>query len=153
MGILLPLTMGAYLLLSLAVGAGAPQLRSGWAIAVLADAAFLAAWYWVLLRLVGRRERYVQTASAIFSLQTLLAAPGIVELWLSQWRLTDATARSSSAVAMLDLALMLAVTGWTLIATSYIVRAALERTVVLCWILAFAQMVAEGMLLSSTYSG
>ena len=143
--------MGAYVLLSLAIGICAPQLRAGWTIAVLADAAFLTAWYWVLLRLVGRRERYVQTASAIFALQTMLAAPGVVELCLSQWRVTDPTARSSSLVAGLDLALMLAVTGWTLIATSCIVRAALERSVMRSWILAFAQMVAEGILLSATY--
>ncbi len=118
---------------------------------MLADAAFLAAWYWVLLRIAGRRERYVQTASAIFALQTVLAAPGIVELCLSQWRVTDPTARSSSVVAGLDLVLMLAITGWTLIATSYIVRAALERSVMMSWTLAFAQMVAEAILLSATY--
>jgi hypothetical protein len=143
--------MGAYVLLSLAIGTCAPQLRAGWTIAVLADTAFLAAWYWALLRLVGRPARYVQTASAIFALQIVLAAPGIVELSLSQWRLTDPTARSSSLVAGLDVVLMLTITGWTLIATSYIVRAALERTVMLSWILAFAQMVAEGILLSATY--
>ena len=130
-----------------------PQLHRGWAIAVLADTAFLAAWYWLLLTIAGRRERYVQTASAIFGLQTVLAIPSIAELWLSQWRATNKLTQSSLPLEALDFALMILVLSWTLLATSHIVRAALERSPALCWILAFAQMLTESILLSAMYPG
>jgi hypothetical protein len=151
-GILLPITMGAYVLLSLAVGAILPHLHRGWVMAVLADTVFLAGWYWILLLAVRRRERYVQTASAVFGLQCVLAAPGLAELWLGQWRNSHAR-QSSVALTMLDLALILVLTVWTLQATSHIVQASIERSRAICWILTLAQVLAESMLLSGLYTG
>src|ERR1700744_5785153 len=83
-GILLPLTIGAYVLISVALGEALPALRAGWAAQVLADTAFVALWYWALLALARRRERYLQTAAALFGLQCVLAAPSIVSAWLVQ---------------------------------------------------------------------
>jgi hypothetical protein len=143
-GILLPLSIAAYVLLSLAVGAFVPQLHGGWVIAVFLDTAFLAGWYWLLLAMAGRRERYLQTASAVFGLQTLLAAPSIAELWFSQQHPADRVP---------DLVLMLLLTIWTLTATSHIVQAALQRSRTMCWILALMQVLTESMLLSGLYPG
>src|SRR5579872_739417 len=83
-GILLPLTIASYVVVSVAAGALVPQLRAGWTLQVLADTGFLALWYWVLLAFARRRERYVQTAAALFALQTVLAAPNILSGWLLQ---------------------------------------------------------------------
>ena len=51
---------------------------------VAADALFMAAWYWLLLVSAHRRERYLQTATALFGLQTVLAAPSMAMIWLMQ---------------------------------------------------------------------
>jgi len=152
-GILLPLTMSAYVVLSLAIGEAVPSLRAGWLEEVLADTAFLALWYWVLLGLAQRRERYQQTACALFGLQTVLAAPSIGSLWLTQWLSADKSLQSSAFDVVIVVALSSALLVWTLLATSHIVRAALERSMALCLILAFAQMLAEGILLESFNPG
>ena len=136
-GILLPLTIGVYVLISIALGELMPQLRSGWAPQVLADAGFLALWYWLLLQLARRRERYAQTAAALFGLQTVLAAPSIVFAWLLQRFANDAlwlTLAYSGALAVLV---------WTLVAIGHVLRSALERSLGLCLMLAFLQMLVE----------
>src|SRR5580704_3476863 len=55
-GILLPLTIGAYVLVSAVVGALLPGLHPGWLLQVAGDALFVAAWYWLLLVIARRRE-------------------------------------------------------------------------------------------------
>jgi hypothetical protein len=151
--ILLPLTVGAYVLLSLAIGESVPSLRPGWAFEVLADTAFLALWYWILLLVANRRERYLQTASALFGLQTLLIAPSILTLWLTQYLMDNKSLQAPLLVVALAAALSVGVAVWTLLATGHIVRAAIERSLGLCLILVFAQMFAEGLLLESLNRG
>jgi hypothetical protein len=139
-GILLPLTISAYVIISLAIGELLPALRAGWAAQVLADTAFVALWYWVLLALAHRRERYLQTAAALFGLQSVLAAPSILSAWLVQ--------RFSHDTAWLTVAYIgaLAVLVWTLTAVGHVLRAALERSLAFCLILAFLQMLIEELL-------
>jgi hypothetical protein len=139
-GILLPLTMAAYVLVSVAAGALVPQLRSGWALQVLADAGFLAVWYWLLLALAQRRERYLQTAAALFGLQTVLAAPNILSAWLLQ------QAPSNSVWLTVAYVIALAVLIWTVIAIAQVLRAALERPLGWCLLVAFVQLLSEGLL-------
>jgi hypothetical protein len=136
-GILLPLTVAAYVLLSTAIGEALPALRPGWLLQVSGDALFVAAWYWLLLLLMQRRERYLQTATALFGLQTMLAAPSIVSVWLVQRYGEDALWQVP--VFLLALALSL----WTLVAIACILRASLERSLGLCLTLAFLQMLVE----------
>jgi len=136
-GILLPLTIGAYVLVSVALGELTPQLRPGWTPQVLSDAAFLALWYWLLLALARRRERYAQTAAALFGLQTVLAGPSIVCAWLLQRFAHDPVWLTLTYIGAL------AVLVWTMIAIGHVLRAALERSLWLCLMLAFAQMLAE----------
>jgi hypothetical protein len=152
--ILLPLTAAAYVVLSLVIGEAVPSLRPGWLAAVLLDTAFLALWYWVLLLVVQRRERYLQTASALFGLQTILTAPSIGALWMSSRYLTEnQMAHAPSGLVALSALMLVAVNVWTLLATSYIVRAAIERSLGLCLILSLAQMCAEDLLLESLNPG
>jgi len=136
-GILLPLTIGVYVLISVALGELTPQLRSGWTPHVLSDAAFVALWYWLLLILAHRSERYLQTAAALFGLQTVLAAPSIVCAWLLQRFAHDAVWLTLAYIGAL------AVLVWTLVAIGHVLRSALERSLGLCLVLAFAQMLAE----------
>ena len=136
-GILLPLTIAAYVLLSAAVGACLPSMHPGWLAQVALDTVFVASWYWLLLASAHRRERYLQTATALFGLQTVLAAPSMVVVWLMQRSMQDASLRLPVYVAALALAL------WTLVAIGHILRAALERPLGICLVLALLQMLAE----------
>lgn len=136
-GILLPLTIAAYVLLSAAVGELLPSLRPGWLLQVAADALFVASWYWLLLAIARRHERYLQTATALFGLHTVLAAPSMAVVWLLQRFSHDASLRVPVYVAALALAI------WTLVAIGHILRAALERPLGFCLILALLQMLVE----------
>ncbi|HTW74135.1 MAG TPA: hypothetical protein VMD56_04345 [Steroidobacteraceae bacterium] len=140
-GILLPLTIGAYVLISVGCGEALPALRDGWVPLVLADTAFIALWYWLLLALARRRARYLQTAAALFGLQTVLAAPSIVSEWLLERFAHDA---SWLAVAYVG---ALAVFVWTVAAIGHVLRSALERSLGLCVVLALLQMLAEELVL------
>jgi hypothetical protein len=139
-GILLPLTIAAYVLLSCAVGAVLPALHPGWLLQVLADALFMAMWYWLLLAIMRRRERYRQTATALFGLQTVLAAPSMAMIWLMQRVEQQPDLRLPVYIAALVLAI------WTLVAIGHILRAALERPLALCLVLALLQMLVEELL-------
>jgi hypothetical protein len=135
-GILLPLTIGAYVLLS-ALVAGLLPLQSALLPELAADVLFIAVWYWLVLAIAGRRERYLQTVTAIFGLQTVLAAPSIVAMWLVGRFADQSLWRTGAYLAAY------AVPVWTQIAVAYILRAALERGLGLCLILAFIAMLAE----------
>ena len=110
-GILLPLTIGVYVLISIALGESMPEART-----------FMPE---------------VHTTAALFGLQTVLAAPSIVFAWLLQRFANDALWLSlaySGARAVLV---------WTLVAIGHVLRSALERSLGLCLMLAFLQMLVE----------
>jgi hypothetical protein len=144
-GILLPLTVAAYVLLNVALGEALPSLRERWASQVFADTAFIALWYWLLLALAHRRERYLQTAAALFGLQTVLAAPSILSAWLLQRFAHD------SVWLTVSYAGALAILAWTVVAIGHVLRAALERPLALCLLLAFAQILAEELVLLAVF--
>ncbi|HEY3731578.1 MAG TPA: hypothetical protein VGL28_10025 [Steroidobacteraceae bacterium] len=144
-GILLPLTIAAYVLVSVVVGVLLPSMRPGWVWQVLLDAAFMALWYWLLLRTARRPERYLQTATALFGLQIIIAAPTMVLVWLMDRLPQDDTLRVPVFVVSLALAI------WTLAAIGHILRAALERALVFCLMLALLQMLVEELMFVSIF--
>jgi hypothetical protein len=145
-GILLPLTIGAYVFISVALGEALPALRAGWALQVLADTGFVALWYWALLALARRRERYLQTAAALFGLQCVIAAPSIVSAWLLQrFAHNPAWLAVSYVCAILVLV-------WNVAAIGHVLRAALERSLTFCVILAFTQMLVEELVFLAVFS-
>jgi hypothetical protein len=118
-GLLLALTLLGYLGVTFAVCSVLPPLR-GWPAQVLVTALFTLLWYVVLLRVCKRSERLLQTATAVFGLQALLAPLQSTCEWLllrvaqnSPWRVP---------VELGALALVV----WLIAASSHIVRAALE---------------------------
>ncbi len=144
-GILLPLTIGAYVSISVALGEALPALRDGWAPQVLADTAFIALWYWLLLAFARRRERYLQTAAALFGLQTVLAAPTIVSTWLVERFAHDTVLLAVAYIGVL------AVFVWTVAAVGHVLRSALERSLGLCMVLALLQILSEELLLLEVF--
>lgn len=145
-GILLPLTICAYVLLSEGLGELLPALRAGWTSQVLADTGFVALWYWLVMLFAQRPERYLQTAAALFGLQTVLAAPSIASLWLLQHLAHDSQWLPFAYLAVL------AVLIWTLAAIGHVLRAALERPLWFCLILAFLQMAAEELVFMALFN-
>jgi hypothetical protein len=117
--LLLALTVIGYLAVNLVVSSVLPPVK-GWPAQVLVDTLFTLAWYVALLRLLGRSERILQTATAVFGLQGLLSPLLIASDWLmlrfggdSLWQVPVACA-----------GLLLIV--WLVAANSQIVKAALE---------------------------
>jgi hypothetical protein len=139
-GILLPLTIAAYVLISALMGELLPPQRADWLAQLGADVAFIAFWYWLLLRIARRPERYLQTATALFGLQTVLAVPSVVSVWLVQRYAGDPLWAAPVYIAALAMLI------WTLFAVAHILRATLERPLGLCLILALGQILAEGLL-------
>src|SRR4030095_13743291 len=55
-----------------------------WRVHLLVDVAFTLGWYAVLLRAVGKPERFLQTATAMFGYQLVLAPLWIAAIYLSR---------------------------------------------------------------------
>jgi hypothetical protein len=142
-GILLPLTITAYVLLSALFGALLPAVHPSWQVQLALDVPFMLLWYGLLLAIAGRRERYLQTASALFGVESVLALPSMLCDVLQQRFSSDATWQMPVAIA--GFALLI----WMLIAVANILRATLERGLAFCLILAFVQMLAEIMLMAA----
>jgi hypothetical protein len=143
-GILLPITLIAYFLVTTALSLAlpVPLSRANRIAEVAVDVVFMALWYWGLLALGGRRERYQQTASAIFGYQLLLAPLIGLSDWLVERYGNDPTLQLP--VYLLYVGVLI----WTVMAMAYILRAALERPLWLCVALALSQVLAEGLVLS-----
>lgn len=141
MGILLPLTIAAYVLISALSGQLLPPTQPSWQIQLAFDIPFMLLWYGILLTIERRRERYLQTLAALFGLEAVLALPTMVLESLSGRFGQDAIWQIPVNVAVFALLI------WTLLAVGHILRATLERTLGLCLILAFIQISAEEMLL------
>jgi hypothetical protein len=65
-GLLLAFTVAAYVAVSIVQLALLDESASSWLFFLVVDPLLLAAWVWLLLRLYGKRERFLQTASAVF---------------------------------------------------------------------------------------
>jgi hypothetical protein len=149
--LLLVLTVLAYLLVSLLVSVVLPPVKeelpiSRWLLSLLIGTAFTLGWYAALLRLVGRPERTLQTTSAVFGLQALLAPPSIAFEWLMQRYIEDTTWQVPiTCVGLLLLA-------WLIAANSHIVRAALEWSAMASVALVILQILAGWLLLLAVFS-
>src|SRR5688572_15573341 len=69
---LLFVTIAANVLLGLALSSALPLPEHNRIAVAVVGALFLCGWYWGLVRLAGKPERFVQTATAIFGFQTVL---------------------------------------------------------------------------------
>ncbi|HUO20337.1 MAG TPA: hypothetical protein VMU44_11235 [Steroidobacteraceae bacterium] len=116
---LLALTVCAYAALTALVSGLLPQGGAA-PLPLAVEIAFTLVWYAAVLRLLGRSERFLQTTTGIFGVQTLLMQPLLVSVWLMRRYGQDATWQLPVAVAGL------AVVIWLVAANSHVVKAALE---------------------------
>ena len=94
--------------------------QGGWLAQLLLDTGFTLIWYAVLLRLAGRPERTLQTTTAVFGFQIVLAPLLFLSSWLWPQFAQDLTWRVP--IALFGVALVV----WLIAANSHIVKAALE---------------------------
>jgi hypothetical protein len=118
-----------------------------WRLHLLIEIAFTLAWYAVLLRTVGKSERFVQTATAIFGYQLLLVPVWIVFINLSG-RLKP---EDALYVPVVLFALALAI--WIIRAGSYVLKAALELPIAICVVLTILQIFTGEMLMRAFTPG
>jgi hypothetical protein len=141
---LLALTVCAYVAVCVVVSALLPP-SAGWQLALGVDVLFTLAWYATLLQLAGRRERFLQTATAIFALQTLLTPPLLAAEWLVKRFGQDTTWQLPVGVAAL------AILVWIIAANSHVVKAALEWSSASSVALVILQIVASQLLLFALF--
>ncbi len=117
--LLLVLTVAAYLGVNILVSSLLPP-DARWPEELAVDTLFTLLWYLLLLRLVGRPERTLQTTTAVFGFQAVLAPLLVGSEWLLR-RFGDDTAWQ---VPINCAGLLLFV--WLIAVSSHVVKAALE---------------------------
>jgi hypothetical protein len=142
--LLLALSILAYVGVNVVIGGLLPMQT--WPGPILVDTLFMLLWYVALLRLVGRPERTIQTATAVFGVQTLLSPLLVASEWLlrrvehgSVWQLPVASA-----------GLLLLV--WLITANSHVVKAALEWSATASVVLVILQVFSGQLLLVALFN-
>ena len=98
--LLLALTVAAYAVVAFGVNLLLSPAES-WRLQLLVEVAFTLAWYAVLLRAFGKPERFLQTATAMFGYQLVLAPPFIAVMSLTRRFTEDSAASWQFPVAVL----------------------------------------------------
>jgi hypothetical protein len=117
--LLLALTVIAYFVVNLIVSSVLPP-TTGWPARLLVDVLLTLAWYVLLLKLVGRPERILQTATAVFGFQAVLSPLVVMSEWLMRRFAQDTTWQFPVTLMWLVLVI------WVIAANSHVVKAALE---------------------------
>ncbi len=118
--LLLAGTVLGYVAVNALLSSVLPPAPGSWPMHLAFDVLFTLAWYQILLRLTGRPERFLQTATAVFGYQLVLTPLWMSTAWLVQrygghevWQ---------GPVALLAMAIVI----WYIAANGRIVKAALE---------------------------
>jgi hypothetical protein len=139
--LLLAMTVVGYSGVSFLVSSLMPPIK-GWPerLVIVIDVAFTLAWYAVLLRLVGRSERTLQTTTAVFGFQAVLSPLLIISDWLVLRFAQDTT--WNLPVALMWLVILI----WVIAANSHVVKAALEWSSAASVALVILQILTEQLL-------
>ena len=116
---LLTLTVCGYVAVNGLVSVLMPP-EASWPLSLAVDVLFTLAWYAALLQLAGRSERFLQTATAVFGFQSVLAPLLIASEWIMRRYGQDTSWQLPIALGGL------AVVVWLIAANSHVVKAALE---------------------------
>ncbi|HZO21910.1 MAG TPA: hypothetical protein VFB37_05340 [Steroidobacteraceae bacterium] len=118
--LLLALTIAGYFLVNLLVSWVLPPFQGPWLAHLGVDVGFMFVWYALLMRLVRRPERFLQTTTAVYGYQAVLAPLLVASESLTRRFAQDAFWQLP--VTLMSLALLV----WIIAANSHIVKAALE---------------------------
>jgi hypothetical protein len=142
--LLLAVTVAGYFAVNFLVSALLPPI-AGWPAHLAVDVAFMLAWYVLLLRLAGKSERTLQTTTAVFGFQMVLAPLLVTSEWLTRRFAQDATWQFP--VTLMGLVLVI----WVIAANSHVVKAALEWSRPASVSLVILQILAEQVLLLTLF--
>lgn len=134
-------TVVANFLVNFIVSTLLPPFPGPWHLHLAVDILFTLAWYAVLMRLFARPERFLQTTTAVFGYQTVLAPVWIATAWLAgRFQQDDAWL---IPVAIVGLGML----AWGLAANGRILRSALDQPMPICVSLALLQTIVGQLLL------
>ncbi|HUN74503.1 MAG TPA: hypothetical protein VMU40_08315 [Steroidobacteraceae bacterium] len=138
--LLLAITIIAYCLVNLLVNWALPSPSDPWFPVLPVDVLFTLAWYTTLLRLFNKRERVLQTTTAVFGFRAVLAPVSIAAEWLvrrfggvESWQLPLAVGYTAVVV-------------WLIAANSRVLKSALEWSTLQCVALVILELFASGLL-------
>jgi hypothetical protein len=144
--VVLVLTVLGYGLSRYVVSALMPPVEQ-WRLHLLIEILFTLGWYAVLLRTVGKQERFLQTATAIFGYELVLAPVWIVAIYLLQRVKPEDTLYAPVVVLALALAI------WIIRAGSYVLKHALEIPLAACVLLTILQIFTGELLMRAISPG
>jgi hypothetical protein len=146
-GLLLLVTAVAYFIVNAVMVLLLPLLSGPWLQALLIDVAFTIAWYWALLRIMGRGERFVQTTAAILGYRTVLTPLSLSAEWLVlKFGQSDTWQLPVSVVYIIVL-------GWMIAASSRVLHMALEWPMPACVALVVLEFIVGWMLMFGMLPG
>ncbi len=118
--LLLALTVAGYFLISWVLNSLFPPYRGPWFAHLCVDVVFTLAFYGLLLNLVRRPERFLQTTTAVYGFRAILSPLLITAVWLTRRFEQDSVWYFPASL------LGFAVLIWVIAANSHITKAALE---------------------------
>ena len=145
--VLLALTVLAYMLLSLLLSSVMPVGDENRVVLIALDCFLSLAWYWVVLRLAGRPERFLQTTTAVFGYQTVVAPAFVAATWLFLQYMKDETWQLPVALLLLALSL------WTLAVNGRILRSATGWPQMICVALVVVEAVISRVIALGLFPG
>lgn len=138
--LLLAITVVAYFAVNLLVNWALPAPDDPWLPILFVDVLFTLGWYTTLLSMLHRRERVLQTTTAVFGYRAVLAPLTIGAEWL---------VRRFGSEQSWQLPLVIGYTAivvWMIAANSHVLKAALEWSLFQCVALVILEIIASGLL-------
>jgi hypothetical protein len=143
--LLLALTVAAYFLVNFAVSSVLPPFPGPWLGQLCVDVVFMLVWYALLLNLVRRPERFLQTTIAVYGFQVVLSPLLVAASWLMLRFEQDPVWQFPATLVSLALFI------WIVTANSHIVKAALEWSTPPSTVLVILQTMASYLLAQALF--
>jgi hypothetical protein len=145
--IVLTAAAAGFFIINCVVSAALPPIAGPWFGHLVVNIAFTLVWYALLMRFLGRPERFLQTTAAVFGYQAVLAPLWIVSLWLVRQFADDDAWRLTISI------FALAIVVWKVAVNAGVLKAAIEWGMPACVALVILQFLAGQILLFYLFSG
>jgi hypothetical protein len=143
--LLLAITAAGYFLVNFAVSTVLPPFKGPWIAHLCLDVVFMFVWYAVLLYLLRRSERFLQTMTAVYGFQAVISPLFDTANWLTGRFEQDSLWQAPASLLSMGLLI------WIIAANSHIVKAALEWSMAQSVALVILQTLAGILLVISLF--
>jgi hypothetical protein len=138
-------TAAGYFLVDCVVSAALPPIPGPWFGQLVVDVLFTFAWYALLLTLLRRAERFVQTTTAVFGYQIVLSPLQIASVWLIRQSAAGDAWRFPIVIVGLGIVV------WMVAVNARVLKAAIEWAMPACVALVILQILGGQALLVSLF--